>query len=173
LEQERDVAAQPLVLHAAALVVPARLLPPPDPQAEAQARAPRRIEAVAMAAVMEREHAAGRWPEDVSRLNRGWGIESHEPDGHLRYIEVKGRGPGAETVCVTKNELFSALNKREQYHLAVVVVDGDEAVDIRIKPDPWHGDWAFALTSQNVDLRTLLEGAAPAGAQNQFFERRS
>ena len=158
LEQERDVAAQPPILHAAALVVPARLLRPPDPEAEAQTRETRRIEAIAMAAVMAHEREAGRYPEDVGRLNRGWDVESHEPDGRLRYIEVKGRKAGAETVCVTKNELFSALNKREQYHLAVVVVDGDEVADLRMMPDPWHGDWAFALTSQNVDLKTLLSG---------------
>ncbi len=39
---------------------------------------------------------------------------------------------------------------------AIVIVDGDTVTALHMKPDPLHGDWAFALTSQNLDLKTLL-----------------
>jgi len=53
---------------------------------------------------------------------------------------------------VKRNELLTALNKREHYYLAVVIVDGESIADLQTKQDPLHGDWAFALTSQNLDL---------------------
>jgi superfamily II DNA or RNA helicase len=163
LAGERDIAAQPPVVQGGALVIPARLLrtdqDQPNGDDDATARETKRIEAIAMAAVAAHERAQGRSPRDVSRENRGWDIESQGPDGRIRYIEVKGRKVGADTVCVTKNELFASLNKREQYFLAVVIVDGEAAVDLWMKADPLKGDWAFALTSQNLDLKTLLADA--------------
>ena len=58
----------------------------------------------------------------------GYDIESSIPGtGKLRFIEVKGRVQGAETVTVTKNEVLTALNKPDDFILAVVVVDGDDA----------------------------------------------
>jgi hypothetical protein len=110
-----------------------------------------------MAHVMASEARAGREPIDVSALNRGWDIESREPgpDGRLRFIEVKGRRTGANTVCVTKNELLTCLNKREQFYLAIVEIGGDEVVDYWVGQDPLRGDWSFALTSQNLDLSAL------------------
>ena len=71
-------------------------------------------------------------------------MESREPDGALRFIEVKGRKLGSETICVTKNELLTCLNKREQFYLAVVVVDGDDVVDYWSAADALGGDWSFA-----------------------------
>ncbi len=157
LKLERDVAAQPPLVHGGALVIPAAMLRPElkDTEREAETRETRHIEAVAMAHVMATEAAAGRQPRDVSKENRGWDIESREPDGVLRFIEVKGRKVGADTVCVTKNELLTCLNKRDQYHLAVVVVDGDEVMDYWMAADALGGDWSFALTSQNLDLAKL------------------
>ncbi len=158
LAQERDMAAQPPLVQGAALIIPARLLRQPDANAEAITRDTKRIEAIAMAAVLAHERDAGREPVDVGALNRGWDIESREPDGRLRYIEVKGRKLGADTVCVTKNELLTALNKREHYFLAIVIVDTDTVTALHMKPDPLKGDWTFALTSQNLDIRTLVAG---------------
>jgi hypothetical protein len=157
LKLERDVAAQPPVVHGGALVIPAALLRPPAPEAdpEAETRETRHLEAIAMVHVMAAEAAAGRFPRDVSKENRGWDIESREPDGRLRFIEVKGRKVGAATVCVSKNELLTCLNKREQYYLAIVVVDGDKVVDYWTAPDALRGDWSFALTSQNLSLAQL------------------
>jgi hypothetical protein len=38
----------------------------------------------------------------------------------LRFIEVKGRVTGADTVTVTKNEILTSLNKPEDFILALV-----------------------------------------------------
>ena len=160
-DYEKAQAAQPPVVHGGALVIPAAMLRmhAPDVDREAETRDPRRIEVIAMAAVMGAERAAGRFLEDVSASNRGWDVESHEPDGRLRFIEVKGRKVGATTVCVTKNELLTCMNKREQYYLTVIVVDGDRVVDSTMTPDPLHVDRAFAMTSMNLDLAKLRRGA--------------
>jgi superfamily II DNA or RNA helicase len=160
LKLERDVAAQPPLVHGGGLVLPAAMVRSARPEADldAETRETKHIEAIAMAHVMKVEAEAGRQPRDVSKDNRGWDIESREPGGTLRFIEVKGRKVGAETVCVTKNELLTCLNKREQFYLAVVVVDGDEVVDYWAASDALHGDWSFALTSQNLDLATLRGG---------------
>ena len=45
--------------------------------------------------------------------------------GKLRFIEVKGRVAGADTVTLTKNEILTALNKPDEFILAIVEVDGD------------------------------------------------
>ena len=47
--------------------------------------------------------------------------------GQLRFIEVKGRVKGAETVTITKNEILTALNKPDEFILAVMTADGELA----------------------------------------------
>ncbi len=163
LRGERAVAAQPPVAHGGAFVVPARLLRPSQQSAlRDDGHASKEIELAAMAFVMDRERSGGREPVDVSALNRGWDVESRESDGTLRFIEVKGRHAGAETVCVTKNETLTCLNKRGNFYLAIVWVDGDSVVDSWMGADPLRGDWAFALTSMNLDISKLRAGVVPA-----------
>jgi hypothetical protein len=51
---------------------------------------------------MEVEQRLGYQPRDVSDDNCGYDIESRVPaKGQLRFIEVKGRAAGADTVTVT------------------------------------------------------------------------
>ena len=45
--------------------------------------------------------------------------------GKLRFIEVKGRVKDSSTVIVTKNEVLTALNKPDDFFLAIVLVDGE------------------------------------------------
>lgn len=86
-----------------------------------------RIERLAMDAVMAAERELGYEPKDVSDRKCGYDIESHVPNtGRLRFIEVKGRIEGSETVTVTKNEIITALNKPENYYLALVQVTKSE-----------------------------------------------
>jgi len=78
-----------------------------------------------MAAVMDVEKRLGHEPKDVSKENVGYDIESLIPDesgGRLRFIEVKGRIEGATTVTVSRNEILTALNKPEDWVLALVEV---------------------------------------------------
>ncbi len=163
LQAERDIAASAPVVQGSALVIPARMLAAESaPEAyEADATARRRIEHIAMEHVMAEERAVGRDPRDVSALNRGWDIESRQTDGLLRMIEVKGRALGAETVSLTRNEQLMALNRREHFYLAIVVIDGDRVVDYQLLADPQQGDWSFAVTSVTLSLKTLREERAP------------
>jgi len=77
--------------------------------------------------VIAAEQALGHEPRDVSREKCGYDIESRvigtaDQPSRVRFIEVKGRIEGAETVTVTKNEILTALNKPENFVLALVQV---------------------------------------------------
>jgi SNF2 family DNA or RNA helicase len=55
-----------------------------------------------------------------------------QADGRLRFIEVKGRVAGALTVTVTRNEILTALNKPDDFILAVgQVEDGEHKLRLR------------------------------------------
>jgi hypothetical protein len=75
------------------------------------------VEQIDMRTVMQAEARQGYQPRDVSRGNCGYDIESRRPDtepqegGRLRFIEVKGRASGADTITITKNEILTGLNK--------------------------------------------------------------
>ena len=76
---------------------------------------------------------------------------------------MKGRRPHAATVCVTKNEWLTSLNKRSDFYLAIVTVDGDEPQDIAMIPDPVKGDPEFGVTSVNLAIKELVgSGVLPA-----------
>ncbi len=133
LEQEKKVSPCSPVIMGGVLVIPLGLLNklmgrPNTGSLFSRDRAA--IEQAAMNAVMQREVYYGYAPVDVSSQNVGYDIESSIPlawrDGTqcLRFIEVKGRRKGSNTVTVTRNEILTALNKPEEYILAIVEVDG-------------------------------------------------
>src|SRR5262249_3703992 len=87
------------------------------------ALARKKIEQLAMEAVLAAERVLGREPRDVSGEKVGYDIESRDPkSGHLHFIEVKGRIEGGDTVTVTTNEMLVALNAAERFVLAIVPV---------------------------------------------------
>ena len=133
IARQRDIAPLSPEICGAALVIPAAVLAPEKTEPEtasgaaesADAATRAEVEARAMDAVMERERSLGRAPRDVSAEDRGYDIESREPDtGRLRFIEVKGRRADARTVTVTRNEILAAFNAAESFILAVVLVEG-------------------------------------------------
>ena len=112
---------------------------------------------MAIAAVMQAEQQLGFVPRDVSPEKRGYDIESIVPGtGRLRFIEVKGRVRGAMTVTVTKNEILSCLNKPDDFILAIVEVDGEQAIPKYVRC-PFHREPDFGVTSVNYEIRKLLE----------------
>ncbi|MDP9373246.1 MAG: DUF3883 domain-containing protein, partial [Chloroflexota bacterium] len=129
---------------------------------DAAARA--RVEWLAMEAVMAAERGLGFLPRDVSAGKVGYDIESAPPDGGpLRFLEVKGRMAGADTVTLTKNEILTALNQPEQFILALVAVDDVGAGPPRYVRLPFKREPDFGVTSVNYDLPALLaRGHAPA-----------
>jgi superfamily II DNA or RNA helicase len=161
LEEERHLSPLPPVVMGGALVVPvgllARLKGEEATEPDERAKETTRIEALAMQAVMEAERLMGFQPVDVSADKRGYDIESGTPGaGRLRFIEVKGRVLGASTVTVTKNEVLTALNKPEDYFLAVVTVDGDVVAEPVYINRPFQREPDFNAVSVNYDLGKLL-----------------
>ncbi|MGD0039443.1 MAG: helicase-related protein, partial [Isosphaeraceae bacterium] len=128
LEQERKLSPLPPVVLGAALVVPLGLLSRLRGQAPAPptfAADTKRSEQLAMCCVMDTERRLGYVPRDVSAEKLGYDVESSIPNtGRLRFIEVKGRVVGAGTVTVTSGEIRTALNKPEDFVLAIVQIDG-------------------------------------------------
>lgn len=167
LQQERQLSAMPPVVIGGALVVPKALVAALEAggatTADAAVRDTERVEQLAMAAVMETERSLGYEPRDVSSDNCGYDIESKVPGkGQLRFIEVKGRAAGADTVTVTRNEILTALNKPEDFILAIVEVDGDSA-STRYVRRPFHKEPDFGAASVNYRLGELLvKGGKPA-----------
>ena len=128
LSQERHITAQAPAVIGGALVVPVGLLArllgeAPGTSDGSTPEARRRVELAAMAAVIQAERMLGFEPRDVSGDKVGYDVESRIPGtGRLRFVEVKGRAEGATTVTVTRNEILTALNKPEEFVLALVAV---------------------------------------------------
>ena len=90
--------------------------------------------------------------------NPGYDIESKDSlNNRLRFIEVKGKATGSTTVTVSKNQIFTALNKPEDFILAIVEVDGDKAGEPRYIQHPFQKEPDFGVTSVNYNLKELLE----------------
>jgi len=140
LEQTQRLSPAPPVVIGGALVIPAGLLArlkgERKDEADLFARETKRVELIAMNAVMSAETRLGNEPRDVSAEKCGWDIESRDVDTEqLRFIEVKGRIQGSTTVTVTKNEMLASLNKPDQYFLAIAIVPPSENAP---SGDPWR-----------------------------------
>ena len=165
LTNERDISALPPTVRGGAVVLPVGLLqasaPGGDrqmPEPSVQARA--EIERIAMEAVAAVERALGNEPRDVSKENRGYDIESRDPSGGgLRFIEVKGRADGRDTVSISRNEILTGLNMPESFILAVVVVANGEALEPRYVRRPFGREPDFGATSVTYKLAELLARA--------------
>jgi superfamily II DNA or RNA helicase len=161
LDAERQLSPLPPVVAGGALVFPAGLLTelrgasPVDP-AE-RARETERVERAAVDAVLAVERGLGRTPVEMPHSNKGYDVESKDPDGGLWFIEVKGRVEGADTVTVTKSEIGVGRNKPDQFILALVEVpfDEDPAVRYLRRPFDGSGDLPFGTISVTFDWKQL------------------
>jgi hypothetical protein len=162
LEQERWLSSLPPVVMGGALVIPQGLLVPIREQEKgepASAQEREKIARAALNAVVDTERSLGFQPKDVSDAKCGYDVESGIPGtGRLRFIEVKGRAAGAQTVTVTRNEILTGFNKPEDFILALVEVDG-ERTTARYLRRPFQREPDFAVTSVNYDLSELLARA--------------
>ena len=171
LKREAQISPLPPVVLGGVLVVPIGLLsamtgkplPPelidkpaipgvPVDTQEAAARA-RQI-------IMDLERDLGFEPVDREFEKLGYDIESRVPGtGRLRFIEVKGRVAGADTITVTKNEVLYSLNKPEDYILAIVLFHDDGTHWAYHVRRPFRREPDFGVTSMNYDLGELLTRA--------------
>jgi len=165
LDLEAQISALPPVVLGGLVVVPAGLLSaitgrplpaaahPTDTQASA---------ARARAAVMEIEEQLGFKPVDRELEKLGYDIESRDPrTGRLRFIEVKGRVAGAETVTVTRNEILYSLNKPDDFILAMVEFLPDGSHRVHYLRRPFQREPDFGVTSVNYAFADLIARAAP------------
>jgi hypothetical protein len=75
---------------------------------------------------------------------------------------VKGRVAGALTVTVTRNEILTALNKPDDFILAIGQVDNGQQKLVYIRR-PFQQEPDFAVESVNYNLQEILgRGEAPA-----------
>jgi SNF2 family DNA or RNA helicase len=169
LQQERFISSQPPRVRGGMVVIPRGLLDarsrPSVPTHFAEDSAARReIELAAMAAVMAAEHALGNAPVDVSAQKIGYDIASHDPKaGHLRFIEVKGRIDGADSVMVTRQEVITSLHEPEKFILAIVSVTAGFAHAPRYVRGPLvEREPSFLETAIQFDLKRLLAQAEEA-----------
>ena len=130
LEKEKYISSLPPRVRGGLMVIPCGLLNARDrtqdgvPKEFTQDPAVRReIEMAAMEAVMEMERHLGNIPEDVSKQKVGYDILSYNPQSRsYRFIEVKGRVSGADTVMITRQEIITSLHEPEKFILALVEV---------------------------------------------------
>ena len=161
LDLEAHITAVPPVVLGGVVVVPIGLVaaitgrtevPPVDTQISA---------ARARAVVMAIERELGFEPVDREFEKLGYDIESRDPrTGQLRFIEVKGRVEGADTVTVTKNEILYSLNQPGQFILALVEFADGGKHRTRYLREPFRREPDFGVTSVNYDLAELIGRAS-------------
>ena len=160
LKLERQITPLPPVVLGGLLVVPAGLLAkligtaPSAPQASVDTQA---AAARAREVVMATERALGFEPTDRETEKLGYDIESRIPGtGRLRFLEVKGRVAGAQTITVTKNEILYSLNKPEDFILAIVEFQDEVSHRVHYLRQPFQREPDFGVTSVNYGFSELL-----------------
>jgi hypothetical protein len=173
LEKEKFISAQPPRVRGGMVVIPqgllnSRALPKTANGVSAfaeDAEARRESELKAMEAVMKTERALGNQPSDVSAQKVGYDIASYDPrTQHLRFIEVKGRIDGADTVMLTRQEIITSLHEPQKYILAIVQIEGGFAREPRyVRGALSEHEPSFEHTAIQFHLKRLLDRAeAPA-----------
>jgi len=167
LAREEQISPLPPKLIGGVVIVPlgliavitGRPLPPPTHPVDTQA-----IAARARAIVMDIERRLGYEPTDRESERLGYDIESRVPGtGKLRFIEVKGRITGADAITVTRNEILTALNKPDDYILAMVEFRHDGSHHVRYLRQPFRREPDFGVTSVNYEFAELFRrGEEPA-----------
>src|SRR5579875_2413899 len=170
IQRERQLSPLPPVVLGGLLVAPIGLIRAMGGASQAPAQTvvdTRAAAARAREIVMEVERRLSFVPVDREAEKRGYDIESAVPGtGRLRFIEVKGRIAGADTVTVTKNEILYSLNKPDDFILALVAFGADGSHEVRYLRRPFHGKGVttdFAGATVDFSFSQLLaEGAPPS-----------
>ena len=84
---------------------------------------------------------------------RGYDIESRDPkDNRLLFIEVKGKTTDATTVTVSKTQIFTSLNKPDDFILAIVEIEGDTPKEPRYIRQPFQREPDFRTSRDQREL---------------------
>jgi SNF2 family DNA or RNA helicase len=165
IRRERQIAPLSPVVLGGVLVVPIGLLHAmrgeAAPQLRQEAADTQVVAARAREIVMEIERGLGFVPVDRELEKLGYDIESAVPGtGRLRFLEVKGRVEGADTVTVTKNEILYSFNKPDEFILALVEFQEGGRHRVRYLRRPFGREPDFGVTSVNYDFGDLLDRAS-------------
>jgi len=161
LDAEAQLSTLPPVVLGGLVVIPKGLLakiagqaaPSPSVVIDTQASAAR-----ARAIIMDVERSLGFEPVDRELEKLGYDIESKIPGtGQLRFLEVKGRVAGADTITVTKNEILYSLNKPEDFILAIVEFLSDDEHRVHYLRRPFQREPDFGVTSVDYDLSEMIQ----------------
>ncbi|MCS7219519.1 MAG: helicase-related protein [Thermus sp.] len=155
LERARHLRSLPPRLSQAILVVPP--LDPRNRTPEGDVRD--RLERLAVEAVLWAERQLGHEPAEMPPGHPGYDVESRTPEGRLRLLEVKGKGPDSEVVTLSRIQILTALNKPESWFLAVVETDGQRALRVHYIPAPFTREPDFGVVSVSYSLKELLAKA--------------
>ena len=175
LEAQKKIYQDPPKVQGYALVIPQGVINHlPGHEIVIDINARRRIERLAMDAVMKAERSIGYVPVDCSKENKGWDIVSspRSGNGDTRFIEVKGRAlsnpdglPGGEnvTIHVSKNEVLQGFNLKDKFLLAFVGVKGDCADEPLYIRNPFDQQPGWAESGRDFSIKSLLTRAGKAG----------
>lgn len=165
LKLEAQLSPLPPVVLGGVLVVPKGLLRLMSGDASVPVTRPHDTQvsaARARAIVMEVERRLGFEPTDRELEKLGYDIESKVPaTGKLRFIEVKGRISGSETIAVTRNEILYSLNKPDDFILAIVEFIDDQQHQVHYLRRPFAREPDFGVTSVNYDFAELVARSGP------------
>jgi len=166
LDREAQVSALPPAVTGGLVVVPIGLIrtmtgaPSEGTAAPARPQDTQASAARARAIVMSVERQLGFEPTDREFDRLGYDIESRVPGtGRLRFVEVKGRVSGADTITVTRNEILYSLNKPDDFILAIVEFLDSGGHRVRYLRLPFQREPDFGVTSVNYDMADLLKRA--------------
>jgi len=162
LDREAQIAALPPVVMGGLVVLPIGLLNTiiGRPATVAHTVDTQVAAARARAIIMEIERGLGFVPVDREFERLGYDLESHDPTtGKLRFLEVKGRIAGAETITVTRNEILYSLNKPDDYILAIVEFVPGQTHRVHYLRQPFQREPDFDATSVNYTFANLLARA--------------
>ena len=162
LRLEAQISPLPPVVIGGALIVPAGLIPTMIGKEQPGTNPVDTMVAAARARgiIMDIERRLGYDPVDRETEKLGYDIESRIPGtGRLRFIEVKGRITGAQSITVTRNEILTSLNKPDDFILAVVEFLDEQEHRVHYLRRPFQREPDFDVTSVNYDFAGLIARA--------------
>ena len=160
LELESQISALPPVILGGLVVVPLGLLAKITGKAVSEAKDV--VDRLAVAArargiIMDVERSLGFEPVDHEFEKLGYDIESKDPKtGELRFIEVKGRASGEQTLTVSRNEILYSLNTPDDFILGMVEFVQGGSHQVHYLRQPFQREPDFHVTSVNYNFPELL-----------------
>ncbi len=165
LELESQISALPPVILGGLVVVPIGLLAKITGQPVSKVKDA--VDRLAVAArargiIMDVERRLGFEPIDREFEKLGYDIESKDPrTGKLRFIEVKGRASGEQTLTVSRNEILYSLNTPDDFILGMVEFIHGDSHQVHYLRRPFQREPDFHVITVNYSFPELLERAEP------------